>query len=86
VPPLQKPAEPVIAPNPGGREIVLTLPDGISGASLQITDVMGRNIAQVIISGATTNIGKYLSTPGVYYYTLRQSAGGWHYTGRLIFR
>ena len=78
---------PILAPNPGGRESILRFPFAAGKAILSITDVTGRDVARDFFDGKTDiPIGQYLSTPGVYFYTLQDAATGRRYTGRFIFR
>ena len=83
---IERIVEPVFSPNPGGKEICLSLPDAIPSAGLQITDITGRNVLQKEISMHKTNIGQYLSVPGLYYYVLQDAATSRRFTGKFIFQ
>ena len=75
-----------IAPNPGNADIMLSIPVSVATVTIQISDYTGRILQKVTTSNRNTNIGQYLSTPGVYYYTLQDAATGQRYSGRFIFR
>lgn len=76
----------IVAPSPGGPEISLILSANIPAGILQITNAVGQILKRVTIKSGKTNIGQYLSAPGVYYYTLQEAATGQRYNGRFIFR
>jgi hypothetical protein len=75
-----------IAPNPGNTEMSLTLPNSISSALFRVNDMTGRTCLDLNLIDRKTNIGQYLSVPGVYTYTLQDAATGQRFNGRFVFR
>jgi hypothetical protein len=77
----------IVYPNPGNADMMLRLPGNVNRGTLQVLDITGRSIYTSAFENiAQMNIGQYLSTPGVYFYTLHDAVTGERYTGRFIFR
>ena len=75
----------ILAPNPATGPLLLTLSANIHAATFQILDVTGRVVYQQAITEQKTLMAQYLTTPGVYFYTLQDAATGGRYTGRFVF-
>ena len=76
-----------VVPNPGGNQTVLQIGLAVKSGNVRLTDVSGQMVAsfgfrekEIIL------IGQYLSTPGIYYYSLQDAGSGNRYTGRFIFQ
>ncbi len=83
---LPKNAVPGVMPNPGGSALKLHIPATIRAKSCSITNALGQQIISIrCIGNENISIAQYLSTPGVYSYTLQDAATGQRYTGRFVF-
>lgn len=73
-----------VYPNPSSGQIYIK--DAPVGSEIEITDMVGKVVLKVRLSGANQSIDLSANPDGVYFYTIKSSDGSKSITKRLILR